>query len=76
MEFKKFESLTKGEIKKINKAGNGYLGEYYSHPSEIEGFQDVICSIFDKEYENIIATVKFVVCIFDRRKSFVWDVCY
>ena len=66
-----FDTLTKGEIKKINKAGNGRVGEYFAKPSEVKGFYDVVCSIFDDDFENIIATVEMAVCLFDRRKSFV-----
>lgn len=69
-----FDSLTKGEIKKVNKAGKGNVGEYFSQPSNVKGFQDVVCSIFDDNFENIIATVKMSVCLFDRRKSFVYSV--
>lgn len=71
MKIKEFNTLTKSEIKKVNKAGKGKIGEYYTKPSEIEGFVDVTCSIFDNEYENIIATVELIVCLFDRRKSWV-----
>lgn len=74
--MKEFNGLTKSEIKKVNKAGNGKIGEYYAKRSTFAGkptdeFYDVICSIFDDEYENIIATVELVVCMFDRRKSFI-----
>ena len=74
MNFRKFETLTKSEIKKINKAGKGKVGEYYTTASEVEGFMDVTASVFDNEYENIIATVKMSICLFDRRKSWVWKV--
>ena len=69
-----FDGLTKSEIKKINKAGKGTVGEYYSEPSEVKGFHEVVCSVFDDEFEDIIATVKMSVCLFDRRKSFVYSV--
>ena len=74
--MKEFNGLTKSEIKKVNKAGGGKIGEYYSKKSTFAGkptddFYDVICTIFDDEYENIIATVELVVCMFDRRKSFI-----
>ena len=69
--MKQFETLTKSEIKKVNKAGNGKVGEYYTAPSAVEGFVDVTCSVFDNEYENIIAKVELVVCLFDRRRSWV-----
>ena len=72
--MKEFDTLTKSEIKKVNKAGNGKIGEYYVKASEIEGFKDVTCSVFDNEYENIIATVELIVCLFDRRKSWVASV--
>ena len=44
--MKTFETLTKSEIKKINKAGNGKVGEYYSTPATVDGFYDVIASVF------------------------------
>lgn len=69
--MKNFETLTKSEIKKVNKAGNGKIGEYYCKKSEVEGFVDVTCSVFDNEYENIVATVELIVCLFDRRKSWI-----
>ena len=69
-----FDTLTKSEIKKVNKAGKGQVGEYYAEPSSVKGFYDVVCSIFDDDFENIIATVKMSVCLFDRRKSFVYSV--
>lgn len=69
-----FDTLTKSEIKKVNKAGNGQVGEYYSEPSAVKGFYDIVCSVFDDDFENIIATVKMSVCLFDRRKSFVYAV--
>ena len=77
--MKEFETLTKSEIKKVNKAGNGNIGEYFARKSTFAGkptddFYDVTCSIFDAEYENIIATVNLVVCMFDRRKSYVKSV--
>ena len=72
--MKEFETLTKNEIKKVNKAGKGKVGEYYAQKSEVEGFVDVTCSVFDNEYENIIATVELIVCLFDRRKSWVASV--
>ena len=72
--MKNFDTLTKSEIKKVNKAGNGKIGEYYTTPSAVEGFMDVTCSVFDNEYENIIATVELVICLFDRRKSWVASV--
>lgn len=71
MKIKEFETLTKSEIKKVNKAGNGKVGEYYTEPSDVEGFVDVTCSVFDNEFNNIIATVKLIVCLWDRRKSWV-----
>ena len=71
--MKTFETLTKSEIKKINKAGNGKVGEYYSTPATVDGFYDVIASVFDSEFEKIIATVKMSVCLFDRRRSFVYQ---
>lgn len=69
--MKNFETLTKSEIKKVNKAGNGRIGEYFASPSLIDGFYNVRCSIFDAEYEYIIAEVELVVCLFDRRRSWV-----
>lgn len=69
--MKEFNTLTKSEIKKVNKAGNGNIGEYYAENSDIEGFVDVTCSVFDNEYKNIIATVKLIVCLFDRRRSWI-----
>lgn len=71
---KEFEQLTKSEIKKVNKAGKGKVGEYYTEKSEVEGFVEVTCSVFDSEYENIIATVKIIICLFDRRKSWIASV--
>lgn len=72
--MKNFDTLTKSEIKKVNKAGNGKIGEYYATPSTVDGFYDVTCSVFDNDFENIIATVQISVCLFDRRRSFVWNV--
>ena len=69
--MKEFETLTKSEIKKVNKACNGKVGEYYAEKSDVEGFIDVTCSVFDNEYENIIAIVKLIVCLFDRRRSWI-----
>ena len=69
--MKDFKSLTSSEIKKVNKAGRGKIGEYFVEKSEVEGFVDVTCSVFDNEYENIVATVKLIVCLFDRRKSWI-----
>lgn len=69
--MKEFETLTKSEIKKVNKAGKGKIGEYYTEKSDIDGFIDVTCSVFDNEYNNIIATVKLIVCLFDRRRSWI-----
>ena len=69
--MKEFETLTKSEIKKVNKAGKGKIGEYYTEKSDIDGFVDVTCSVFDNEYNNIIATVKIIVCLFDRRRSWI-----
>lgn len=72
--MKKFEGLYKNEIKKINKAGNGKIGEYFATCSTIEGFHQVICSVFDVNFEKVVATVYMNICLFDRRKSFVWKV--
>ena len=72
--MKQFETLTKSEIKKINKAGNGKIGEYYATPSMIEGFYNVQASVFDDAFEEIIATVGMSVCLFDRRRSYVTTV--
>ena len=72
--MKQFDTLTKSEIKKINKAGNGKIGEYYATPSTVEGFYDITASVFDNEYDNIIATVQMSVCLFDRRRSSVYRV--
>lgn len=72
--MKEFNGLTKSEIKKVNKAGNGKVGEYYTETSDVEGFVDVTCSVFDDEYENIISTVKLIVCLFDRRRSWIASV--
>ena len=72
--MKDFETLTKSEIKKVNKAGGGRVGEYYTEKSEVEGFLDVTCSVFDNEYESIISTVKIIVCLFDRRRSWIASV--
>lgn len=69
--MKEFNTLTKSEIKKVNKAGNGLVGEYYTTPSDVEGFVDVTCAVFDDEFESIVATVKLICCLFDRRKSWV-----
>ena len=74
MKIKEFDTLTKSEIKKINKAGKGKVGEYYTEPSTVEGFVDVHCSVFDNDFENIVATVYLVVCLWDRRKSWVANV--
>lgn len=74
MNTKEFDGLMKSEIKKVNKAGNGKVGEYYTKPSTVEGFVDVMCSIFDNEYEEIIAEVWLVVCLWDRRKSWIANV--
>jgi hypothetical protein len=71
MNIKEFNTLTKSEIKKVNKAGNGKVGEYYTEPSEVPGFVDVTCSVFDNEFNSIIATVKLIVCLWDRRRSWV-----
>lgn len=71
MNIREFDTLTKSEIKKVNKAGKGKVAEYYTSPSEIEGFIDVTCSIFDNDYKNVIATVELIVCLWDRRKSWV-----
>ena len=72
--MKEFETLTKSEIKKINKAGNGKIGEYYARASLISGFYNVEASVFDDEFENIVATVGMSICLFDRRRSFVTTV--
>ena len=72
--MKEFNTLTKSEIKKVNKAGNGFVGEYYATPAEVEGFYRVTCSVFDRNFDNIIATVELSVCLFDRRRSFVANV--
>ena len=72
--MKEIETITKNEIKKVNKAGKGKVGEYYAQKSKVEGFVDVTCSVFDNEYENIIATVELIVCLFDRRRSWVASV--
>ena len=72
--MKTFETLTKSEIKRINKASNGKVGEYYSRPATVDGFYDVVASVFDNEFESIIATVRMSVCLFDRRRSFVYSV--
>lgn len=69
--MKEFNTLTKSEIKKVNKAGNGKLGEYFASASLIDGFYNVRCSVFDNEYEYIIAEVELVVCLFDHRRSWV-----
>ena len=71
MNIREFEGLTKSEIKKVNKAGKGRVGEYYTAPSTVEGFMEATCSVFDNEYKKIIATVELSVCLFDRRKSWV-----
>lgn len=71
---KEFESLTKSEIKKVNKAGHGLIGEYSTKPSDVPGFVDVNCSVFDYNFEHIISEVYLVVCLFDRRKSWVVSV--
>ena len=72
--MKQFDTLTKSEIKKINKAGNGKIGEYYAEPSTIDGFYNVEASVFDDTFEEIIAKVNMMVCLFDRRKSFITTV--
>ena len=72
--MKNFDTLNKSEIKKINKAGNGFVGEYFATPSAVDGFYDITASVFDSEYDNIIATVQMSVCLFDRRRSFVYRV--
>ena len=72
--MREFDTLTKSEIKKVNKAGGGKIGEYYTEKSTVEGFIDVTCSVFDNEYENIIATVTLIVCLFDRRRSWIASV--
>lgn len=71
MTIREFNDLTKSEIKKINKAGNGIVGEYYASPSAVDGFYDVTASVFDVDFSEIIATVEMCVCLFDRRKSFI-----
>lgn len=72
--MKEFNNLTKSEIKKVNKAGNGKVGEYYTEKSNIDGFIHAVCSVFDDEYNEIIATVELVVCLFDRRRSWISSV--
>lgn len=72
--MKKFNELTKSEIKKINKAGNGKIGEYFAVPAMIDGFYDVQASVFDDTFEEIVATVEMSVCLFDRRRSFITTV--
>ena len=74
MKIREFDTLTKSEIKKANKAGNGKVAEYFAKPSAVEGFYNVVCYVFDNELENIIATVEMSICLFDRRKSFVTNV--
>jgi hypothetical protein len=69
--MKEFNTLTKSEIKKVNKAGNGKIGEYYARRSLIDGFYNVTCSVFDDNFEYIVATVELSVCLFDRRRSWV-----
>ena len=71
MNIKEFESLTNSEIKKINKAGKGNVGEYYTEKADDMGFMNVTASVFDDEYSVIIATVQLIVCLWDRRKSWV-----
>lgn len=72
--MKEFGTLTKSEIKKINKAGNGKIGEYFASASMIDGFYNVQASVFDDAFENIVATVGMSVCLFDRRRSYVTTV--
>lgn len=74
MKIKEFNTLTKSEIKKVNKAGKGKVGEYYTEKSDDMGFMNVTCSVFDNEFNNIIATVQLIVCLWDRRKSWVANV--
>lgn len=71
MNIKEFNTLTKSEIKKVNKAGKGKVGEYYTEQADDMGFMNVTCSVFDDEYNEIIATVQLIVCLWDRRKSWV-----
>lgn len=74
MNIKEFNTLTKSEIKKVNKAGKGKVGEYYTEQADDMGFMNVTCSVFDDEYNEIIATVQLIVCLWDRRKSWVANV--
>lgn len=71
MKIREFETLTKSEIQKVNKAGKGKVGEYYTEKSDEMGFMNVTCSVFDNEYNEIIATVQLIVCLWDRRRSWV-----
>ena len=74
MNIKEFNTLTKSEIKKINKAGKGKVGEYYTEKADDMGFMNVTASVFDNEFNEIIATVQLIVCLWDRRKSWVANV--
>ena len=74
MNIKEFNTLTKSEIKKVNKAGKGQVGEYYTEKADDMGFMNVTCSVFDNEFNEIIATVQLIVCLWDRRKSWVAQV--
>ena len=74
MQVKEFEALTKSEIKKVSKAGNGNISEYSASKSIIDGFYNVECLVFDTDIESIISTVEIKVCMFDRRRSFVTTV--
>lgn len=71
MNVKEFETLTKSEIKKVNKAGAGKVGEYYTEKADDMGFMNVTCSVFDEGFDEIIATVQLIVCLWDRRRSWV-----
>lgn len=72
--MKEFNTLTKSEIKKANKAGNGKVGEYTASPSIIDGFYNVSCTVFDDNFEEVVAVVGMSICLFDRRRSFVTTV--
>lgn len=81
MKYKKFETLMKSEIKKAEAAANKFYGRtdckvtgYSSKPSEVNGFQDVLCEICFNYEERADHDVFIAVCLWDRRRSFadIW----
>ncbi len=75
--MKKFESLLKSEIKKINKAAqmrdntdSVITGYYYGAPDEW-GILTVTCEICSNNMETRMDDLTFIVLLNDRRRSFV-----